>query len=129
MINQRILLVNQRGSVEDMSLPSKLTSYFAVGRPVVAAVGPTSEAAREIEASGGGLVVAPDRPRALLEGLKALAGDDALRAQMGESADAWAEARLSKDAAMGGYERLLAVVLAAAGRGRARREDPVKVKT
>ncbi|MGB3330036.1 MAG: glycosyltransferase, partial [Thermomicrobiales bacterium] len=32
------LLVNQLASVTDMSLPSKLTSYFSVGRPVVAAV-------------------------------------------------------------------------------------------
>ena len=43
-----ILLINQRGSVDDMSLPSKLTSYFASGRPVVAAAAAHSETAREL---------------------------------------------------------------------------------
>jgi colanic acid biosynthesis glycosyl transferase WcaI len=40
-----ILLVNQRGTVSDMSLPSKLTAYFAAGRPIVAAVQRASETA------------------------------------------------------------------------------------
>lgn len=33
-----VLAVTQRGSVLDMSVPSKLTSYFVSGRPVVASV-------------------------------------------------------------------------------------------
>src|SRR5207253_2295922 len=33
-----LLLLNQRPSVDAMALPSKLASYFASGRPVVAAV-------------------------------------------------------------------------------------------
>jgi hypothetical protein len=41
-----VLLVNQRASVADMSLPSKLTSYFPAARPVVAAVAPDSETPR-----------------------------------------------------------------------------------
>ncbi len=36
-----VLLLTERSSVRDMSLPSKLTSYFAAGRPVVAASGTT----------------------------------------------------------------------------------------
>lgn len=110
-----ILLVNQRGSVGDMSLPSKLTSYFAAGRPVVAAVEPTSEAAREIEASAAGLVVAPDEPRVLLDALQTLSNDESLRGRMGESAHAWSVAELSKPAAVDGYGRLLTV--AVGGRG------------
>jgi glycosyltransferase involved in cell wall biosynthesis len=106
-----VLLVNQRGSVSDMSLPSKLTSYFAAGRPIVAAVGETSEAAREVEASGGGLVVAPDEPRAMLEALLELAQDEERGARMGESARAWADATLSEAGAMESYEQFLAAVL------------------
>jgi len=112
-----ILLVNQRGSVRDMSLPSKLTSYFAVGKPLVAAVQLTSEAAREIEASGGGLVVAPDEPKVLLDALQRLADDEELCAQMGKSAHTWSAAELSKAAAIDGYKQLLTLVLAADGRG------------
>lgn len=33
-----MLVVNERASAVDMSLASKLTSYFSAGRPVVAAV-------------------------------------------------------------------------------------------
>src|SRR4029077_19009313 len=32
------LIVNQRATVTDMALPSKLTAYFAAGRPVIGAV-------------------------------------------------------------------------------------------
>ena len=106
-----VLLVNQRGSVSDMSLPSKLTSYFAAGRPIVAAVGEASEAAREVEASGGGLVVAPDEPRAMLEALLELAQDEERGARMGESARAWADATLTEAGAMESYEQFLATVL------------------
>ena len=37
-----VLLLSERPSQTDMSLPSKLTSYFAAGRPVVAAVPPSA---------------------------------------------------------------------------------------
>jgi len=107
-----ILLVNQRGAVSDMSLPSKLTSYFAAGRPIIAAVQRASETAREIEASGGGLVVPPDEPRVLLEAVQRLSNEEGWRLQMGESARAWSMAKLSKAAALDGYEQLLATVLA-----------------
>jgi glycosyltransferase involved in cell wall biosynthesis len=108
-----ILLVNQRGSVVDMSLPSKLTSYFAAGRPVVAAVAAASETAHELEASGGGLVVAPDEPRVLLEALESLADNSVRCSELGESGRSWAVSTLSKEAAMETYDGLLAAVLAA----------------
>lgn len=107
-----VLLVNQRGAVSDMSLPSKLTSYFAAGRPIVAAVQRASETACEIEASGGGLVVAPDQPKVLLEAIQRLSKDEEWRRQMGESARAWSREKLSEAAALDGYERLLAAALA-----------------
>jgi glycosyltransferase involved in cell wall biosynthesis len=124
-----ILLVNQRGSVRDMSLPSKLTSYFAVGKPLVAAVQLTSEAAREIEASGGGLVVAPDEPKVLLHALQRLADDEDLCAQMGKSAHTWSATELSKAAAMDGYEQLLNLVLTADSRGSTAAETLKEVET
>jgi len=124
-----LLLVNQRGTVGDMSLPSKLTSYFAVGKPLVAAVQLTSEAAREIEASGGGLVVAPDEPRVLLHALQRLADDEDLCARMGKSAHTWSATELSKAAAMDGYEQLLNLVLTADSRGSTAAETLKEVET
>ncbi len=113
-----ILLINQRGSVNDMSLPSKLTSYFAAGRPVVAAAAAHSETAREISASSGGLVVAPDDPAALLDALARVAGDPGLRVHMAGSARKWVATTFSETAALHGYEQLLASVLASGHHGR-----------
>jgi colanic acid biosynthesis glycosyl transferase WcaI len=78
-----ILIVNQRSTLIDMALPSKLTSYFAARRPVVAAVHDNSEAAIELEASGGGLVCAPESPVALLKALNELAADPEAREKLG----------------------------------------------
>jgi colanic acid biosynthesis glycosyl transferase WcaI len=111
-----ILLVNQLGSVCDMSLPSKLTSYFCAARPVVAAVHPDSEAAREIEASGGGQVVPPEEPGILLKALQNLAGDPELCLRMGRSAFTWSATELSEEMAMDGYRRLLSNILPATSR-------------
>lgn len=113
-----ILLINQRGSVNDMSLPSKLTSYFASGRPVVAAAAAHSETAREVSWSSGGLVVRPDDPRALLDALSRVANDAGLRSHMAASAQTWAVEMLSECAALRGYEQLLASVLASGRHGR-----------
>jgi len=101
-----------------MSLPSKLTSYFASGTPVVAAAAAHSETAREISDSSGGLVVCPDDPHALLDALDRVAGDAGLRAYMAESARRWAAETLSEGAALRGYEQILALVLASGSHGR-----------
>lgn len=113
-----VLLVNQRGSVGDMSLPSKLTSYYAAGRPVVAAAAMGSETAREVSWSSGGLVVTPDDPAALLEALMRLENDAGLRAHLVDSARTWAADVLSEEAALRSYEQLVAAVLTSARRGR-----------
>lgn len=102
-----VLIVNQRASVVDMSLPSKLTSYFAAGRPVVAAVAAGSETAREVQAAQAGLVVAPEDPNALAEGILALKDSERERSRHGERASAYAAERLSPDAALPEYERFV----------------------
>ncbi|MCU1648146.1 MAG: glycosyltransferase [Nocardia sp.] len=61
-----VLLVNERPGVGEMAVPSKLTSYFTTGNPVVAATDADSITAAEISASGGGLVVPPDDPAQLV---------------------------------------------------------------
>jgi colanic acid biosynthesis glycosyl transferase WcaI len=102
-----ILIMNQRATVRDMSMPSKLPTYFAASRPVVAAVAPDSETAREIEASGGGVVVAPGDPQALAGAIRGLAADPDERRRLGAAGRAYAEERLSAPAALAEYERFL----------------------
>ena len=50
-------LVSERSTVIDMSLPSKLTSYFAAARPIIAAVPPSGSTAHEVARSGAGVIV------------------------------------------------------------------------
>ncbi|MGH3001568.1 MAG: glycosyltransferase family 4 protein [Gaiellaceae bacterium] len=99
-----VLLVNQRASVGDMSLPSKLTSYFAAGRPTIAAVAPGSETAREVLGAEAGLVVPPDDPPALAAALRRLAADPDLQEEIGSRARRFAEANLDRAVVLPQYE-------------------------
>ena len=115
-----VLIVNQRGSAGDMSLPSKLTSYFAAGRPVVAAVPTDGETAHEVKAAGAGLVVEPDDPEALADALLRLQADPGLRLRLGAQRP---RIRLGQPDRSGGTTRLSDVRPAAGTliRGRAAR--------
>jgi colanic acid biosynthesis glycosyl transferase WcaI len=115
-----VLLVNQRASVADMSLPSKLTSYFAAGRPVVAAASAESETAREIEAAGAGHVVPPDAPVSLKEAIVSLQRDPAAAAAVSQSAQRYALTTLSSTTILAEYEALIEKIVAATIRRRRR---------
>jgi colanic acid biosynthesis glycosyl transferase WcaI len=105
-----ILLVNQRPSVTDMSLPSKLTSYFAASRPVVAAASADSETAREIEAAGAGYVVPPDQPNALRDAILSVKSNGA-GIRLGASARRYAETTLLPATALADYDSFFEVAL------------------
>ena len=62
-----VLLLNQLAAVKDTVIPSKLLTYMAAGRPVLAAVNPGSQAARLLGEADGGVLVAPEDPNALAE--------------------------------------------------------------
>jgi glycosyltransferase involved in cell wall biosynthesis len=105
-----VLLVNQRASVADMSLPSKLTSYFAAGRPVVASVSPDSETAREIEAAEAGHIVPPEEPAALRDVLVTLRRDPSAAAAIGASVRRYAQCHLSGEASLERHEQFVRAV-------------------
>ncbi|MPZ21998.1 MAG: WcaI family glycosyltransferase [Dehalococcoidia bacterium] len=107
-----VLLVNQRPAVGDMSLPSKLTAYLPSGRPVVAAVAADSEAALEVTASGGGVVVAPGDSSALLNAIQRLADDGEQAQTLARRGRSYARRVLARPAALAGYDDLLARVVA-----------------
>jgi glycosyltransferase involved in cell wall biosynthesis len=102
-----ILLLNQRPSVTDMALPSKLAAYFASGRPVVGAVASQSSAGREIAISGAGVVVEPGRPLELARVITRLQGDLATRSHLGSNGRAYAEGYLQQEQALTVYDRFL----------------------
>lgn len=98
-----VLVLNERPEVAEMCVPSKLTSYFAAGRPVVAATNPCSAGAAEITASGGGRCVAPGEPAALVDGVRTVVADPAEAAAMAERGRRYAEEVLAEDAARASY--------------------------
>lgn len=123
-----VLLVNQRPSVTDMSLPGKLTAYFAAGRPVVAAVAADSETAAEVRAAGAGPVVAPGDPAALLAALQALASDPEQAARYGRQAQAYARSHLDAEQALMGLEDFVARVLVGCPHSPALRAPPSRTR-
>ena len=97
-----ILLVNERASALNMSLPSKLTSYFRAGMPVVAAVPLDGGTAAEISRSQGGIVVRPDDCQSLVDGIVALAADGDLRQRLRRAARSYAANQLASAPALAG---------------------------
>ncbi|GAA4855309.1 glycosyltransferase family 4 protein [Actinomycetospora corticicola] len=71
-----VLVVNEAETVAEMSAPSKLTSYFAAGRPVVAATWARSAASAELARADAGMRLDPGDPEALHAAVLATAGDD-----------------------------------------------------
>ncbi|MET9965942.1 glycosyltransferase [Streptomyces sp. NPDC006356] len=105
-----VLAVTQRASVVDMSLPSKLTSYFVSGRPVVASVAAHGGTAQEVRRAGAGLVVRPEDPEALHNAVKELIRDPERSAALGSRGPAYTRERLSPQA---GLARITAMVFEA----------------
>lgn len=107
-----VLVVNERPGVTDMSLPSKLTSYLAAGRPVLAAVPDGGATWRELSRTGGAaVVVAPGEPTAFVTGVEVLRGDPLGCAEMAAAGRAYAERNLGRDAATARLDALLETCL------------------
>ncbi|MET3983481.1 colanic acid biosynthesis glycosyl transferase WcaI [Streptomyces sp. PvR034] len=102
-----VLTVTQHAAVLDMSVPSKLTSYFAAGRPVVASVAAEGGTAQEVERSGAGVLVAPEDPGALLEAVRALAEDPRGADALGAAGPRHVAAHLSRAAGLARIDALM----------------------
>lgn len=111
-----VLAVTQRASVLDMSVPSKLTSYFVSGRPVVASVADEGGTADEVRRSGAGVLVAPEDPAALLDAVRKLAGDPEAADALGAHGPDYVAQHLSREAGLARFDALLTEVLGDAPR-------------
>ncbi len=99
-----LLLVNERPGVARMSMPSKLTSYFAAGRPILAATGEGGFTAREIIASMAGVCVPAGRADLLVEEAMRIGEDRDLARRLGEAGRRYCDLMLSESAALDRYE-------------------------
>jgi glycosyltransferase involved in cell wall biosynthesis len=102
-----VLLVSERATVVDMSLPSKLTAYFSAGRPIIAAVRPDGATYKEIVRSGAGMLVEADRPELLLEAIDRLFRDPNLGYRLAEAGQNYASDSLAAPAALARAEELV----------------------
>jgi glycosyltransferase involved in cell wall biosynthesis len=108
-----ILLLSERPTQVDMSLPSKLTSYFASGRPIVAAVPPEGVSAAEVARSNAGLVVSSGRPDQLLAALDMLRREPGTAARLGAAGPIFAEAHSSAAVCLARAERFVDALVSA----------------
>ncbi len=95
-----VLIVNEKQGVASMAVPSKLTSYFAAGRPVVAATDPTGITASEVAAAGAGVVVPAGDPESLLGAIAEIRNDADAATRFGLSGRNYRETVLDEGAAI-----------------------------
>ncbi|MGA7051840.1 MAG: glycosyltransferase [Mycobacterium sp.] len=99
-----VLLVNERPGVGEMSVPSKLTSYFSAGRPILAATDANGVTAAEIQDSGAGVVVPAGDPVALLDAAVHLAHNIEVGKRLGVAGQQYVRRLLSRERALDEYE-------------------------
>jgi glycosyltransferase involved in cell wall biosynthesis len=109
-----VLLISERSTVADMSLPSKLTSYCAAGRPIVAAVRSDGTTFCEIQRMGAGVTVPAGSPEALLQALARLRSDPALAARLGAAGACYAATALASSEGLERGRRFVERLLAPA---------------
>jgi glycosyltransferase involved in cell wall biosynthesis len=105
-----VLLVNEKPGVAAMAMPSKLTSYFDAGRPVVAATDHSGITASEVAAADAGVVVPAGDPAALLEAILDLRGNSAVAAQYGINGRRHRLAVLDEQAAVERWAQLIKAI-------------------
>ena len=86
-----VLIVMIEPDAGVFSVPSKVLTYFCVGRPILAAIPLDNLAARLIIREDAGLVSPPGDADRLIQNARKLAADSALRARMGASGRSYAE--------------------------------------
>jgi colanic acid biosynthesis glycosyl transferase WcaI len=101
-------VVPLRASLAWSSVPSKLYSILAAGRPILASVDAGTEVERTIERAGAGIAVPPDSPAEFCAALAELLDDRERSERMGASGRLFVERWASPAAVAESYENLFA---------------------
>ena len=110
-------LVPLRTGLARSSVPSKLYTILAAGRPVVASVDPGTEVARTVDAADAGVAVPPDDPEAFTKAIVRLVGAPDERVRMGRSGRRFVEQWASPAAVAAAYEDLFVELVGRARSG------------
>lgn len=99
-------LVPLKTGLARSSVPSKLYSILAAGRPVLASVDAGTEVATTLERAAAGISVPPEDPDAFCAALELMIGDPEGRARMGAAGRSFVEDWVSPAAVGAAYEEL-----------------------
>jgi glycosyltransferase involved in cell wall biosynthesis len=106
-----VLLVNEMPGVSEMAVPSKLTSYFSTGRPVLAATDEAGITAEEIRSAQAGVVIPAGAPAALLDGALELGGSPEFAETLGANGKRYRETVLDETFAIDRFASLLSLLI------------------
>lgn len=101
------LLVNELPGVSEMAVPSKLTSYFSAGRPVVAATDVDGITAEEIRNADAGVIVPSGNPTALLAAAETLAANPDVSRRLGLNGREYRHTVLDEESAIDKFTEML----------------------
>jgi colanic acid biosynthesis glycosyl transferase WcaI len=88
-----VLIINERGTLEEMCLPSKITSYLFAKKPVVASVSPRSATATFLRDSA--LIVQDSDPKALADAILLLVENKQIAINFAAAGKRFADENLS----------------------------------
>ncbi len=106
-----VLLVPLDRDKSDLSVPSKLYTCMAAGRPILGLASPDSEVARLLHENGCGLAAPPDDPAAIAAAVRALKASPERRQALGGRARDYVVRRFGRDAVLRSYDALLRSVV------------------
>jgi colanic acid biosynthesis glycosyl transferase WcaI len=106
-----ILLAMIGREAAGFSVPSKILSYLAAGRPIVASITADNDAAATIKAAQAGIVVEPGDDNAFYDGVLRLASDPEQRRRLGDNARVFAEGHFDVEAKAAQFEETFAAIL------------------
>jgi colanic acid biosynthesis glycosyl transferase WcaI len=103
-----VLIALLERDASEFSEPSKILTYLAAGRPILAAIPKTNQAAKTILEAGAGIVVDPDDTAGLVAGARKLLDDEAARLDASRRGHEYARRRFDIDRITERFERILA---------------------
>jgi glycosyltransferase involved in cell wall biosynthesis len=106
-----VLLVNEKPGVAEMAVPSKLTSYFSAGRPVLAATDESGITAEEVRTADAGVVIPAGEPQQLLDAALELGRHDEVAEHLGENGKRYRATVLDETFAIDRFATLLSQLI------------------
>jgi len=101
-----VSLIMQKRNVTLYNMPSKTPVLLASGRPIVASVPPNSPAAKAVQQSKGGIVVAPEEPDSLAAAILDLRSNPSKAEKLSQQGRQFAVDYYSLEQALNQYEKM-----------------------